>query len=314
MKVAGTLRVPGDKSISHRALMFSVLAKGTSRVTGLLGSLDIRSTGEILRALGATIAEIDGSDLIVHGLGRSGLHAPASALDCGNSGTSARLFSGILAAAPFASRLVGDDSLSQRPMRRVAQPLEAMGARVVFEHGDGLPMTIHGGALRGLTWHCEVASAQVKSAILLAGLVADVPVEVHEPTTSRDHTERMLRARGADVRTEGSTVTFLPRARLDAVDTAVPADPSSAAFFASLAALAESGSLGLEQVCTNPSRSGFFRVLSRMGAQVAYDDIADAGGEPTALVVVSPRRLVATNVEGSEVPGLIDELPVLACV
>jgi 3-phosphoshikimate 1-carboxyvinyltransferase len=312
--LVGRLRVPGDKSISHRALMLSVLAEGASCVRGLLRSADVQSTARVLRALGATIAEDDAANLTISGLGLAGLRAPDSPLDCGNSGTSARLFAGILAASPFVARLVGDESLSARPMQRVARPLRAMGARVDFENGDGLPMTIHGGALRGLTWFSETASAQVKSAILLAGLVADVPVEVHEPAATRDHTERMLRARGVDVRTEGDTVTLVPHTRLEAADTDVPADPSSAAFFAALAALAQGGSLELEQVCTNPSRIGSFHVLSRMGARVSYGDVAESGGERVARIIVSPGGLAATAIEPDEIPSLIDELPVLACV
>ena len=314
MNVGGTLRVPGDKSISHRSLMLAVLADGTSRVCGLLPSADVRSTASVLRLLGAEIAEIADSEIVIRGLGRRGLRTPGSALDCGNSGTSARLLAGILAGEPFASRLEGDASLSRRPMQRVARPLAAMGARLEFANGDGLPMTIHGGDLKGITWFSETASAQVKSAILLAGLVADVPVEVHEPAQSRDHTERMLRARGVDVRSDGTSVSLNPSGRLDAVDVHVPGDPSSAAFFAALAALAQGGTLELEGVCTNPTRAGAFSVLSRMGARVGFEDVSDEGGEPAARVIVSPRQLVATTIGAEEVPSLIDELPVLACV
>ena len=314
MRVAGTLRVPGDKSISHRALMLAALSDGTSRVRGLLTSADVRSTASVLRALGVAIPDLTEGEIEVRGVGRRGLRASAADLDCGNSGTTARLLSGILAATPFTARLVGDASLSRRPMRRVARPLAAMGARLTFDHGDGLPLTITGGALRGLTWFSEVASAQVKSAILLAGLVADVPVEVHEPQATRDHTERMLRARGVDVRTEGLTVTLVPGGRLDAADTGVPGDPSSAAFFAALAALAGSGTLEIERVCTNPSRAGALRVLARMGAFVGHEDAATDGGEPVARLVIAPRTLTGTTIEPHEIPSLIDELPVLACV
>ena len=314
MNVGGTLRVPGDKSISHRSLMLAVLADGTSRVCGLLPSADVRSTASVLRLLGAEIAEIADSEIVIRGLGRRGLRTPGSALDCGNSGTSARLLAGILSGEPFAARLEGDASLSRRPMQRVARPLAAMGARLEFANGDGLPMTIHGGDLKGITWFSETASAQVKSAILLAGLVADVPVEVHEPAQSRDHTERMLRARGVDVRSDGTSVSLNPSGRLDAVDAHVPGDPSSAAFFAALAALAQGGTLELEGVCTNPTRAGAFSVLSRMGARVGFEEVSAEGGEPTARVIVSPRQLVATTIGAEEVPSLIDELPVLACV
>jgi 3-phosphoshikimate 1-carboxyvinyltransferase len=313
MRVGGTLRVPGDKSISHRALMLSALATGESCVSGLLLSADVRSTAGVLRALGVAIPELTDSEFRITGVGLRGLRAAAD-LDCGNSGTTARLMSGVLAASPFASRLVGDASLSRRPMKRVAKPLEAMGAHFYFEAGDGLPMTIHGGSLRGLTWRSETASAQVKSAILLAGLVADVPVEVHEPAATRDHTERMLRGRGVDVRSEGLDVTLVPSGRLDAANAQVPGDPSSAAFFASLAAMASGGDIEIANVCTNPSRAGAFAVLARMGATVRLEDVRDAAGEPVATLVVAPRQLIGTAVEPGEIPSLIDELPVLACV
>ena len=175
MHVSGSLRVPGDKSISHRALMLSALADGESRVRGLLPSADVRSTAAVLRALGVPLPEVTTDEVIIRGVGRGGFRAPAEELDCGNSGTTTRLMAGVLAACPFTSLVTGDESLSKRPMQRVAKPLQAMGAAFDFTRGDGLPMTIRGGKLRGLTWFSETASAQVKSSILLAGLVADVP-------------------------------------------------------------------------------------------------------------------------------------------
>ncbi len=314
MKVRGVLRVPGDKSISHRALMFAALGKGESRVRGLLCSADVLSTGAVLRSLGAAIPELNAREFTVRGGGLRSLRESAADLDCGNSGTTARLMSGVLAAIPFDSRVTGDASLSKRPMQRVAKPLEAMGAQFEFANGDGLPMTVHGGLLKGVTWFSETASAQVKSAILLAGLVADVPVEVHEPAATRDHTERMLRARGVDVRTEGTVVTLLPAARLDAAAQDVPGDPSSAAFFVALAAIAASGALEIEHVCVNPSRTGALSVLAAMGALIGTEDTHDAGGEPVARLVVSPRLLRGITIEPEMVPSLIDELPVIACV
>lgn len=317
MRVDGELRVPGDKSISHRALMLAALGKGESRVRGLLCSADVMSTAGVLRGLGAKVPEVTSNEFSIRGGGLRSLRESAVDLDCGNSGTTARLMSGVLAAIPFDSRVVGDASLSRRPMKRVAKPLEAMGARFDFSasaRGDGLPMTVHGGSLRGQTWFSETASAQVKSAILLAGLVDDVPVEVHEPVATRDHSERMLRARGVDVRTEGTVVTLVPNGRLDAADTDVPADPSSAAFFVALAALASGGSLSLDHVCVNPSRTGAFKVLGDMGALVAYEDVHDAAGEPVATLVASPRLLRGVTIEPEVVPSLIDELPVIACV
>ena len=314
MHVSGSLRVPGDKSISHRALMLSALADGESRVRGLLPSADVRSTATVLRALGVPLPDVTMDEVIIRGVGRGGLRAPAEELDCGNSGTTTRLMAGVLAACPFASLVTGDGSLSKRPMQRVAKPLQAMGAAFDFARGDGLPMTIRGGKLRGLTWFSETASAQVKSAILLAGLVADVPVEVHEPAATRDHTERMLRGRGVDVRSEGNTISLLPAGRLDAADITVPGDPSSAAFFAALAGLAADGTIEIQHVCINPSRAGAFHVLVRMGVTLVYENIRDNGGEPVADLVVTPKRLSGTTIEPHEIPSLIDELPMLACV
>jgi 3-phosphoshikimate 1-carboxyvinyltransferase len=314
LRVGGSLRVPGDKSISHRALMLGALGDGESVVRGLLTSADVKSTAGMLRALGVAIPDVTAEPMRIRGVGRASLRETSAPLDGGNSGTTTRLMAGILAAASFSSTVIGDASLSKRPMRRVAKPLTAMGARFEFANGDGLPMTIHGGALQGLTWFSETASAQVKSAILLAGVVADVPVEVHETAATRDHTERMLRGRGVDVRTEGLVVSLLPNGRLAALDTDVPGDPSSATFFAALAALAGSGSVEITHVCTNPSRSGAFQVLSRMGALVSFENMRDDGGEPVADLVVSPRLLRATEIAASEVPSLIDELPMLACV
>ncbi len=314
MRVDGVVRVPGDKSISHRALMLGALGDGVSRVRGILQSLDVQSTAGVLRALGAAVPAL-GDEMTIRGGGLHGLRAPAEDLDCGNSGTTARLLAGIVAGSPFAARFVGDASLSRRPMGRVARPLALMGARFSFEGaGDGLPMTVQSGRLQGLTWHMEHASAQVKSAILLAGLVADVPVEVHEMQPTRDHTERMFAGRGVDVRVEGGVVSLLPTGRLDAADQLVPADPSSAAFFAALAAIADEGELVLDDVCVNPTRAGAFRVLRRMGAALAYEERRTEGGEDVARIVVAPGDLRGTTIEGREVPSLVDELPVLACV
>lgn len=314
MKVHGRIRVPGDKSISHRALIFSALANGSSRLSGLLTSADVQNTASVLRALGVTVPPVGTQPIVLAGAGPLALRPAAGDLDAGNSGTTTRLMSGVLAALPFASTIVGDESLSKRPMLRVAQPLTAMGARVVFARGDGLPLTIHGGVLRGLTWRCESASAQVKGAIVLAGFVAGVPVEVHEPAPTRDHTERMMRGRGVDVRSEGTIVTLNPGAVMRALDVDVPGDPSSAAFFAALAALASGGQIELPGVCANPGRTGAFRVLDRMGARVLWEDMTDSGGEPIATLVAAPRTLHGTAIEPHEIPSLIDELPVLACV
>lgn len=314
MRVEGTLRVPGDKSISHRALMLGALGDGVSRVRGVLPSLDVHSTAGTLRALGVEMPAL-ADEMVIRGVGLRGLRTPGTDLDCGNSGTTTRLMAGIVAGSPLRARFVGDASLSRRPMGRIARPLGAMGATFSFEaRGDGLPMTVQGGTLQGLTWHMDAASAQVKSAILLAGLVGDVPVEVHELAPTRDHTERMFVGRGVDVRVEGTVVSLVPSARLDAADQLVPADPSSAAFFAALAAIAATGELALEDVCINATRSGAFRVLQRMGASVRFDARRVEGGEDVARVVVAPGALRGVAVGGAEVPSLVDELPVLACV
>lgn len=315
MRVEGTIRVPGDKSISHRALMLAALGDGRSRVTGILDSADVRSTAGVLRAMGVDVPAL-GSDMTVVGVGLRGLRAPSVDLDCGNSGTTTRLMAGIVAAQPFAARFVGDASLSRRPMGRVARPLTAMGAAFACEGADGrLPMTVRGGALQDLEWTSETASAQVKSAIVLAGVCAGVEVTVREPQRSRDHTERMLAARGVDVWVHEHAVHVPPATRLAPLDTAVPGDPSSAAFFAGLAALADSGALTMPDVCLNATRTGFFFALARMGARLVVDDERQEGGEDVGTVVVTAGTgLRGTHVDGAEVPTLIDELPLLACL
>jgi 3-phosphoshikimate 1-carboxyvinyltransferase len=257
-----------------------------------------------------------GADFAVQGRGRRGLLAPLSALDCGNSGTTTRLMAGVVAGHPFSARFVGDGSLSRRPMRRVARPLEAMGARVELHGGDGLPMTVTGSTLHAIEWETEAASAQVKSAILLAGLVSGVAVSVREPEPTRDHTERMLRALGVPVASDGPLVRLpavsepLPRFALD-----VPGDPSSAAFFAALAALADEGELALPHVLLNETRTGFMRALRRMGARIEVEDVAsDASGEEVGTYRVGPGELRPTVVGARDVPSMIDEIPMLACV
>ena len=313
MRVGGSLRVPGDKSVSHRSLLLAALGDGRSRVQGILDSADVRSTAGLLRAVGVPVPPLAG-EMQIDGVGLHGLRAPSSALDCGNSGTTARLCSGILAACAFTSRMIGDESLSRRPMRRVARPLEAMGARFEFERGDGLPLAISGGALRPIEWETEAASAQVKGAILLAGLVAGVPVAVREPARSRTHTERMLAARGVAVSVDGTVVRLEPVRSIGAMDMNVPADPSSAAFFAGLAALAAGGEIRLDAVGADSTRTGFFRALRRMGAEVDLLDARVEGGEDIADILVRPRALRAIEVGVAEVPSMIDELPLLACL
>jgi len=313
MNVAGTLRVPGDKSISHRALILSALAKGESRVKGILESADVHSTASVLRTLGASIPTLS-PDFVIDGRGVGSLGNPASALDCGNSGTTTRLMAGVVAARPIEATFVGDSSLSRRPMRRVARPLEAMGARIALPQHGGLPMTICGSDLHDVIWQSEVASAQVKSAILLAALTAGVAAEVIEPHATRDHTERMLIARGAPLVTHDTGVRLDELAYVEPLDVDVPGDPSSAAFFAGLAAIAEGGSLRLERVCVNETRIGFLEQLERMGASVTQVDARLDGGEPVADILVEPGELLAATVTADDVPAMVDELPLLACL
>lgn len=280
---------------------------------GILVSEDVRSTAGVLRSLGGAIPDLS-SDILVKGQGLRGLRAPKSALDCGNSGTTTRLMAGVVAASSFSARFEGDASLSHRPMKRVAEPLGYMGARFEFEHGDGLPMTIRGSDLRSVDWETKSASAQVKSAILLAGLVARVEVRVTETSRSRDHTERMLRAMGVDVESDGNQVCLRPASRLVALEIDVPADPSSAAFFVALASLASEGELLLCDVCLNPTRTGFLEAMRRMGANIVVEARSSAGGEEIGTLRVRPSTLRNLRVSGEDVPSLIDELPLLACV
>jgi 3-phosphoshikimate 1-carboxyvinyltransferase len=311
LTVRGTVSVPGDKSISHRALMLSALAAGRSRIAGLLDSADTRATASALRTCGARLGP-DAGAIVVHGAGHRGLAAPTSDIDCGNSGTTARLMSGMLAAHPFRSRLIGDASLSRRPMRRVIAPLSAMGAELHSERGEGLPMSVVGADLRPLDWRSDVASAQVKSAILFAGYCAGVPVSVAEPSRSRDHTERMMRACGARLESAGNAVRFAPSGDLRAFELAVPGDPSSAAFFVALATVADAGALRLTNVGLNPTRTGFFQLVRRMGGALAVEDAREEGCEPVGTLHCAPAALRGIAVGGDEVPACIDELPLLA--
>ena len=313
MNVSGSLRVPGDKSISHRALILSTLAKGPSRVTGILESADVHSTASVLRALGASIPHLS-PDFVIDGRGVASLGTPSSLLDCGNSGTTTRLMAGVVAARPVGATFTGDASLSRRPMGRVARPLEAMGARISLPDHGGLPMTIWGGDLHEVLWQSEVASAQVKSAILLAALTGGVGAEVIEPQPTRDHTERMLIARGAPVVTHDKSVRIEELAYVEPLDVDVPGDPSSAAFFAGLAAIADGGSLRLEHVCVNETRIGFLEQLEVMGASVTQVDARLEGGEPIADVLVEPGELRAVTITRDDVPAMVDELPLLACL
>ena len=307
------IRVPGDKSLSHRALIFAALATGRSRIRDILLSADVQSTAGVLRALGVAVPPL-GADIAIASRGARAMLAPSIDLDCGNSGTTTRLMAGVAAGCAFRTRFIGDASLSKRPMRRVARPLIAMGARVELESGDGLPMVIHGGALQSIAWTSETASAQIKSAILLAGVVGGVEVEVTEPSRSRDHTERMLRSLGARVHVDGTRVRVEAVDALAPLDVRVPADPSSAAFLIALAALSPYGAITVPNVCLNPTRIGFFEVLRAMGAEIAIDEGPEQGGEPTGCIRGAQSDLAAATIDEAQVPSMIDELPLLACV
>lgn len=315
MKVDGLVRPPGDKSITHRALMLAALAPGESRLNGLLTAADTRSTARVLRKLGARVGPMrEGAAVRVRG-GR--WHAPRGTLECGNSGTAARLMLGLLAAHPFPARLTGDASLCRRPMRRVTEPLRLMGATVEEENEAGtLPLTIRGGDLRPLAYALPVASAQIKTALLFAGIVAGVEVALTEPGRSRDHTERLLAWLGYPVTVRECEVR-LARFPLDVTarppfELAVPGDPSSAAFHAVAAVLAEAGQVVLAGIGTNPTRSGFLRVLARMGARLELDNERVEGEEPVADLVAGASSLRGTVVPADEVPTLVDEVPILA--
>ncbi|HEY9442927.1 MAG TPA: 3-phosphoshikimate 1-carboxyvinyltransferase [Gemmatimonadales bacterium] len=312
MKVAGRVRVPGDKSITHRALLFAAMARGTTHVGGALTSLDARSTARVLRQLGATISPLRPDTVVtVKGAGR--LRRPARILDCGNSGTTTRLLLGLLAGHRFAATLTGDASLRRRPMRRVTGPLARMGARFAERGGDGLPLTIRGGGLQPLRYEMPVSSAQIKSCLLLAGMVGGVEVELREPHgRSRDHTERMLRAFGYAIAELDGWLRFQPGGAIVPFDLQVPGDPSSAAFLVGAAVLAESGELAVTGVGLNPTRTGFLQVLRRMGALVEVEELETRVGEPVGDLIVRPGALRATSVTAAEVPALIDEIPILA--
>ncbi|QJR34934.1 3-phosphoshikimate 1-carboxyvinyltransferase [Gemmatimonas groenlandica] len=317
LAVRGVIRAPGDKSISHRSLIFAAMASGPTRIRDILASADVHATAGALRAMGADIPALS-DDFVVNGRGVASLHSPVSPLDCGNSGTTTRLIAGLVAGlAGRAARFEGDASLSRRPMRRIAAPLTQMGARIDFEGAtghDGLPMRVHGMPLSAITFVNTHASAQVKGALMLAGLASGSGVTVQEPQRSRDHTERMLIARGVQLTVSDDGVLLPPAQTLNAVDVVVPSDPSSATFFVALAALADEGEIRLENVCLNPTRTGAFDVLRRMGVRIDVEDERTIGGEVIGTLVVFPASLQATSIGGAEIPRCIDELPMIACV
>ena len=313
MSARGVVRVPGDKSISHRALILAALASGESRISGILQSADVFSTANVLRGLGVSVPDLAPSFTLA-GKGLRGLKAPNVALDAGNSGTTVRLMSGVVAAHPFSTRFEGDASLSRRPMKRIAEPLTAMGASFEFARSDGLPMTVRGGTLSGITWNTRAASAQTKSAILLAGLSANVQVTVIEARKSRDHTERMLTSLGAPVESDETSVSLSPVDAIAPLDLSVPGDPSSASYFVALGVLGVVKEVAIPGVCVNPTRTGFIDSLKEMGARVELADRSAAAGDATATLIARKSRLGDFIVDSSRIPAMIDELPLLACV
>ena len=311
-RLRGRVRVPGDKSISHRAALIGALARGDTVIHNFLRADDCLHTVSCLRALGVGI-EDEGSRLIVRGMGPR-WRAPMTPLDAGNSGTTMRLLAGILAGQPFQTELTGDASLRTRLMDRIVEPLSRMGARIVAS-GDGRfpPLRITGGSLRGITYTLPVASAQVKSAVLLAGLLAEGPTTVVEPTPTRDHTERMLAAFGAPIRRDGDRVS-VTAAALRGNEVRVCGDISSAAFLLAAAAAMPGSELTVEHVGLNPTRTGFLDVLRALGAEVDVRQTGEDTGEPVGAVTVRGQRLRGVRVGGSLIPRVIDELPVLCVI
>lgn len=308
----GEIRIPGDKSISHRAVMFGSLAQGITRVTNFLQGADCLSTISCFRKMGIPI-ENTPEEIIIHGKGLHGLSAPEAILDVGNSGTTTRLISGILAGQNFESMLTGDASIQSRPMLRIMKPLSEMGASIVsINNNNCAPLRIRGGALRAIDYTSPVASAQVKSCILLAGLYADGVTSVTEPYVSRNHTELMLSHFGADIKAADTTVSIQPDPVLQGLDIAVPGDISSAAYFIAAALLVPGSEVLIRNTGINPTRDGVLRVCRAMGADIELLNRQTAAGEDTADLLVRASSLHGTTIEGSIIPTLIDEIPILA--
>lgn len=308
----GTISIPGDKSISHRAVMFGSLAKGTTHITNFLSGADCLATIGCFRAMGVEI-EQQGTEVTVHGNGLHGLKKPEQQLDVGNSGTTTRLISGILCGQDFEVTLSGDDSLNKRPMGRIMKPLSMMGADIESVNGNGCaPLKITGKPLKAVHYDSPVASAQVKSAVLLAGLYADGKTSVTEPALSRNHTELMLKSFGVQVLSEGTTASVLPPKEMTAADIEVPGDISSAAFFIAAGLVTPDSCITLKRVGINPSRNGIIKVCEAMGADLTMSNVKNDNGEPTADITVKTSRLKGTKIGGELIPALIDEIPVIA--
>lgn len=310
--IKGEIAVPGDKSISHRAVMFGSIAKGLTEITNFLQGADCLSTISCFRRLGIDI-ENTPDKILVHGKGLHGLSAPSEILDAGNSGTTTRLISGILAAQPFTATLTGDESIRKRPMGRIIEPLSMMGARIRSLEGNNCaPLEIHGTPLKGIHYTSKVASAQVKSSILLAGLYAEGKTSVTEPHISRNHSEIMLNHFGATVTTEGTTATILPNPLLEGRKIVVPGDISSAAYFIAAGLIVPGAEILIKNVGINKTRDGIVRVAKAMGGNIRLLNENHDSGEPVADLLVTYSRLHGIRINGALIPALIDEIPVIA--
>ena len=308
----GELKIPGDKSISHRAIMFGSLANGTTKITNFLKGADCLSTISCFQKMGINIEQKQDS-ILVHGKGLYGLSAPTEILDCGNSGTTTRLLTGLLSGQNFSSMLTGDASIQKRPMKRVVEPLSQMGANIQSCFGnDCAPLEIRGGKLHGIHYHSPIASAQVKSALLLAGLYADSPTAVTEPYTSRNHSEIMLSSFGAKIYKENTTATINPHPLLQAIDIEIPGDISSAAYFIAAGLLVPGSEILLKNVGINPTRAGIIEVALQMGGKITLLNVHFQGGEKTADLLIQSSPLHGITIEGSIIPTLIDEIPIIA--
>lgn len=312
ISLRGEITVPGDKSISHRSIMFGSIAKGTTEITGFLNSADCHSTISCFKQMGINIVEKNGT-VLVEGKGMHGLCAPSSVLDTGNSGTTTRLICGILAAQPFPVTINGDETIQKRPMKRIMEPLSLMGADITSQRGNNCaPLIINGRQLHGITYTTKTASAQVKSSILLAGLYADSPTVVTEPALSRNHSELMLKAYGADISVNNKTVTLQPASELLGQKVEVPGDISSAAYFIVAGLITPDSEVLIKNVGINETRDGIIRVVKAMGGNITLLNERTACGEKVADILVKSSELKATTIEGAIIPTLIDELPVIA--
>ncbi|MFF2875639.1 3-phosphoshikimate 1-carboxyvinyltransferase [Gottfriedia sp. NPDC057991] len=312
IRLVGDVTIPGDKSISHRAIMFGSLAKGTTKITNFLLGEDCLSTIACFRKLGVQI-EVSEDEVVVYGKGIEELKEAHEVLDVGNSGTTARLMMGILSGLPFHSVIIGDESIGKRPMKRVTKPLKMMGTSIDGrEDATYTPISIRGGSLNSISYASPVSSAQVKSSILLAGLFAKGTTTVTEPEKSRDHTERMLKAFGCEIEVDGNKVSINGNQELTATDVIVPGDISSAAFFLVAGSVVPNSEILLKNVGVNPTRTGILTVLERMGANITLEDETVVNGEPIANIRVKSSDLKSTVIGGAEIPTCIDELPILA--